>query len=68
MFVQRVRNMIVHPGAYLREPLRPGTDNEEHMRETYQLIDGILAEVFDLLTKQMRTLPGSAPRSGGSDR
>ena len=55
-FVERLRNMIVHPGAYIREALRPDVGDEEHMRLTYQLIDGILAEVFDRLTTQMNTL------------
>ncbi|MHB1787515.1 MAG: hypothetical protein ACYCS7_15545 [Acidimicrobiales bacterium] len=57
-FVERIRNMIAHPGAYVREPLRPDTANDEHMRQTYELIDGILADVFDRLTTQMQTLPG----------
>lgn len=57
-FVERLRNMIVHPGAYVREPLRPDLDHEEHMRQTYELIDGILAQVFDSMTSQIQTLPG----------
>lgn len=57
-FVERLRNMIVHPGAYIREPLRPDTGNDEHMRQTYELMDGILAHVFDHLTTQMQTLAG----------
>lgn len=56
-FVERLRNMIVHPGAYLREPLRPDIDNEEHMRQTYELIDRILAVVYERLNTQMETLP-----------
>jgi len=59
-FVERLRNMVVHPGAYVREILRPDIDDEEHMRQTYRLIDGILAQVFDHLAKQMDTLPGLA--------
>jgi hypothetical protein len=55
-FVQRLRNMIVHPGAYVREPLRPHTGNDEHMRQTYELMDGILSHLFDRLTTQMNTL------------
>lgn len=58
-FVERLRNMIAHPGAYVREPLRPDTTNDEHMRQTYGLMDGILADVFDRLTTQMQTLPDS---------
>ncbi len=54
-FVERVRNMIVHPGAYIREPVRPGTSNNENMSRTYELIDGIIVLVFDHLGAQMQT-------------
>ena len=57
-FVERVRNMIVHPGAYVREPDRPDTSNNEHMSRTYELIDGIIALILDHLTNQIQTLPG----------
>jgi hypothetical protein len=50
--------MIAHPGAYVREPLRPDTTNEEHMRQTFALMEGILADVFNGLTTQMQTLAG----------
>ena len=55
-FVERLRNMTVHPGAYVREELRPDLDEEQHMRLTYELIDGIIAVVFEHLTEQMNTL------------
>jgi len=55
-FAERLRNMIAHPGAYVRETLRPDLDNEQHLQLTYQLIDGILAEVFEHLAKQTNTL------------
>ena len=55
-FVERLRNMIIHPGAYVRETLRPDIGNEQHLQLTYQLIDGILAQVFEHLSMQMNTL------------
>ncbi|HEX9536662.1 MAG TPA: hypothetical protein VGA04_00630 [Streptosporangiaceae bacterium] len=55
-FVERLRNMTVHPGAYVRETLRPDLDDEQHMRQTYKLIDGIIAIVFEHLTAQLNTL------------
>jgi len=55
-FVERARNMAVHPGAYVRETLRPDLEDEQHMRLTYELIDGIVAVVFEHLTTQMNTL------------
>lgn len=55
-FAERLRNMIVHPGAYIRETLRPDVNNEQHMQLTYQLIDGIVAEIFEHLAAQMNTL------------
>ena len=63
-FVERLRNMIVHPGAYVRETLSPDINNEQHLQLTYHLIDGILAEVFEHLSTQMNTLGIDAKPTG----
>lgn len=56
-FVERVRNMMVHPGAFIRASERPDVTSETHMRPTCDLIEAILGQVFDYLDTQMQTLP-----------
>ena len=46
-FIQRVRNMVVHPAVYLREEIYPDFDDPRHMKPTYELLNGIAAEIFD---------------------
>lgn len=53
-FLVRVRNMVVHPGAYVREEVRPDFDDEQHMRPTYDILHGIVAEVFERLGVALR--------------
>jgi len=58
-FVEHIRNMAVHPGAYVRETVRPALEDKQHMQLTYKLIDGIIAVVFEHLTTQINTLENS---------
>lgn len=55
--VRWVRNMAIHPGAYVRESARPDFDDVDHMRQTFAIFDGIASEVFARLTTQINTLP-----------
>jgi hypothetical protein len=48
-FLQRVRNMVAHPAACLREEAHPDFDDPEHMRPTYDLLHGIADEIFQRL-------------------
>lgn len=59
-FLNSVRNMATHPGAYVREELRPDFENEEYMRPTYEILNGIYASVLDRLTEQIKTLDVSS--------
>lgn len=55
-FMLAVRNMSHHPGAYIREQLRPDFENEQHMQPTYEIIHGIYDMVIKRLIKQIDTL------------
>jgi hypothetical protein len=57
-FLVRLRNMLVHPGAYVREQDRPDFSDPEHMRPTYGILQGIAGSVFEQL---QRVLIGSQP-------
>ncbi|HVA73077.1 MAG TPA: hypothetical protein VNF71_00750 [Acidimicrobiales bacterium] len=48
-FVQAVRNMTAHPGRYVTEEVRPDFDNDEEMRITYEVIEGITRSAFERL-------------------
>lgn len=63
-FVRSVRNMAAHPGAYVRESMRPDFDDVEHMRPTYEIFNGIANKVFERLTEQVNI---SAPTSRDRD-
>lgn len=56
-FVEQLRNMIVHPGAFVRAPIRPDVSDEDHMRPTYDLIQSISDLVIERLHAQLQTLP-----------
>jgi hypothetical protein len=55
-FLNRVRNMAVHPGAHARESIRPDFDDMRHMQPTYEIFDGIMADVFERLSCQINQL------------
>jgi hypothetical protein len=56
LFLGRVRNMLIHPGAYSREPVRPDTAEPEHMRPTYAILSGISDQVFDHLGRSLKVV------------
>ena len=56
-FVVQVRNLMVHPGAFIRAAERPDVTDETHMRPTCDIIEAILDQVFECLDRQMQTLP-----------
>lgn len=58
-FLLVVRNMVVHPGAYVLAEDRPDLDDAEHMRPTYDVLNGIAAEVWFRLHAALES-----PRSG----
>lgn len=66
-FANRLRNMIVHPGAYVREELKPDICDQQHMRLTYELADGILGRVFEHLATQMARLGNQDDRERHAD-
>jgi hypothetical protein len=53
-FVNHLRNMAIHPGAYARESMRPDFDDVQHMRLTYETFDGIMATVFERLSEVVK--------------
>jgi hypothetical protein len=55
-FLSAIRIMATHPGAYIREELRPDFEDEEHMLPTFEILNGIYALVLDRLTEQLNTL------------
>ena len=55
-FVVRVRNMVVHPGAYLREEARPDLADREHMQPTYDVLCGIADKVFEQLNAALEAI------------
>jgi hypothetical protein len=55
-FVQQIRNMAAHPGAYIRESQRPDFTHPAHMRPTYDIFCGIADQVFDRLAPVVGSL------------
>jgi hypothetical protein len=55
-FLNRVRNMAVHPATHARESIRPDFHDMRHMQPTYEIFDGIMAAVFERLSCQINQL------------
>ncbi len=60
-FLVAVRNMVVHPGAYIRANVRPDFTDINHMRPTYDILHGIAGEVFGQLAAVLGYNPVDHP-------
>jgi hypothetical protein len=56
-FLVAVRNMVVHPGVYVRAEVRPDFTDIDQMRPTYDILHGIAAQVFARLAEALRADP-----------
>jgi hypothetical protein len=54
-FLVSVRNMLVHPGAYVRAEVHPDFADADHMKPTYDILSGITADVLGHLTEALRS-------------
>ncbi len=62
-FLVTVRNMVVHPGAYIRAEVRPDFTDINHMQPTYDILHGIAGEVFGRLAEALGYSPSDRPRT-----
>lgn len=56
-FLVAIRNMLVHPGVYVREDVRPDLADIDQMRPTYEILHGIAAQVFGRLSEALTLHP-----------
>jgi hypothetical protein len=66
-FLAAVRNMATHPTAVTRHELAPDFADVSHMQVTYELVEGVMAAVFERLDGVIRSAPPARNvlRSGG---
>jgi hypothetical protein len=56
-FLAAVRNMATHPAAVTRHELAPDFADLSHMQVTYEVVEGVMAAVFERLNGVIRSVP-----------